>query len=99
VPTATDPTGIRGVNLADRVTLAPEAEQIVVGYILKAHVESSTFTIEARPLKVGETGAFSFFREQGGVVRLEPGFGKSATEESRPWSQPLAEDEPPKRNP
>jgi hypothetical protein len=83
---------IERVILGDGTALVPEREQIVVGYVLRAHVQSSTFTLEAQPVKVGKTGLFSYFRDDAGVIRFEMG-EKRASTGSRPLVQPLP-DEP-----
>ena len=88
------PTGtpeVKRVALAGRVTLVPERDQIAAGYILRLHIQSSTFTIEANPVQVGKTGLFSFFRDKFGIVRFEPEIGKPANENSRPWGRALLE--------
>jgi hypothetical protein len=74
---------IRRIALGKQVVLTPEREQIAVGYVLVAHVHSSRFTIEARPAEPGKTGLFSYFLDEGGIVRFEMGRAQ-ASATSRP---------------
>ena len=79
-------TRIQRIVLVERVKLIPEQEQVVVGYILKAHVQSTSFSIAARPIEVGSTGGFAYFRDEAGLIRFEPELGKTAGPESRLWT-------------
>jgi hypothetical protein len=85
------PSRIQRVTLPGGITLIPEQEQVATGYVLKLHVRSASYIIDARPLKAGQTGVFSFLRDEGGVVRFEPNIGKPATAESPRWSPPVSE--------
>ena len=91
--TPTGPPEVKRVTLAGRVTLVPEKDQIAAGYILRLHMQSSTFTIEAKPAEVAKTGLFSFFRDKSGIVRFEPELGKPANEKSRPWGRALLDEQ------
>ena len=84
-----DHSRIERVVLAGRITLVPEVDQILAGYVVRLHTRSSAFTIEARPLVVGKTGLFSYFRDEAGVIRFEPEPGKPAGAESRRWTAVL----------
>jgi len=84
-----DHSRIERVVLAGRITLLPEVDEIVAGYVVRLHTRSSAFTIEAKPLVVGKTGLFSYFRDEAGVIRFEPEPGKPAGDESRRWTAPL----------
>lgn len=86
------PSPIQRVILADRLMLLPEHEQTAAGYVLRLHVQSTAFTIEARPLNVPKTGLFSFFRDESGEVRFEPDLGKAASAKSRRWSPTIPEE-------
>jgi hypothetical protein len=83
----TNGSEIKRVILGNDVQLLPEQEQTAVGYRLRLHVRSSTFTIEARPSVIGKTGLLSFFRDEAGMIRFEPDPGKIANAESRPFIQ------------
>jgi hypothetical protein len=83
---ALDRSRIQRINLGKNMALMPEQNQVAVGYILRAHVLSSSFTIEAQPMKPGETGLFSYFRDEAGVIRFETD-GKRASAGSRPLNQ------------
>ena len=80
--TTVEPLRIQTVIIGDHLTLLPDRDQVVAGYILRAHVQSATFMIEAQPVEVGKTGFFSYFRDEAGVIRFE--MDKRATAESRP---------------
>jgi hypothetical protein len=71
--TAAGSRQIERIALGNGITLMPEREQIAVGYTLQAHVQSSNFTIEAQPVKVGRNGLFSYFRDETGAIRFETG--------------------------
>jgi hypothetical protein len=73
------------VALGGGLTLAPERDRVIAGYIFKAHVRAGSFTVEARPVKVGKSGLFSLFRDEEGIVRFEPVLGRPADGNSRPW--------------
>ena len=70
------------VSLGDGTLLMPDREQIVHGYVIKAHIQSSGFTVEAQPVEVGKTGLLSYFRSASGAIRFEIGW-KKATDGSR----------------
>lgn len=89
-----DPSQIERVVLGGHVTLVPDHDQTVVGYVLTLHVRSALFTITATPLHAWETGTFSFFRDESGVVRFEPETGKQANAQSRRWGPALTEKHP-----
>jgi hypothetical protein len=79
---------IQRVSLGDGTALFPERDQVVVGYILRLHVRSTNYTIEAQPVKVGETGLLSYFRDEAGLIRFDIS-GKKANAQSRPMAQSL----------
>ena len=81
-----DRSRIEGVVLASDILLIPDHDEIVAGYVVRLRTRSSAFTIEARPLVVGKTGLFSYFRDEAGIIRFEPEPGKLAGAESRRWS-------------
>jgi hypothetical protein len=76
------------VALGDGTRLQPERSQIVAGYVLKLHLQSTSFSIDARPVKAGVTGLLSYFRDATGVIRFDTS-GKGANAESRPVAQPV----------
>ncbi len=82
----TDPHGIQRVMLSSDISLAPAAERSVWGYNLRLHVRGRLFSIEAQPVKTGRTGPFSFFRDEAGILHLEPTLGRAAGAESRRWT-------------
>ena len=84
---------IERVVLGDGLVLWPERDQAAAGYIFRAHIESSGFTIEAHPMKFGKTGLFSYFRDSTGTLRFEMD-GRRATAQSRPVGSPAAGKEP-----
>lgn len=84
------PQEILAVTLGDGTALSPEVDQVVAGYIVRLHVRSNRFTIEALPAKVGETGLLSFFRDEEGVIRFETS-GRRASATSRPVTRPAAD--------
>lgn len=74
---------IQRIILGDGTALVPGRDRVLVGYVLRANVHSSAFTIGAQPVKLGVTGVFTYFRDESGVVRFEMD-GKSANAMSRP---------------
>lgn len=84
---AQGPTGTAHVMLGDGTVLVPGRDQSIAGYVFKLHIQSTNFTLLAEPLRWGETGTISFFRDEAGVLRFDPS-GRNANEGSRPWPTP-----------
>lgn len=72
------------IMLGNGLVIMPERATAVCGYILIAHLHSSAFSIEARPISPGKTGLFTYFRDDAGVLRVEVG-----EEKAGPKSRPL----------
>jgi hypothetical protein len=89
-PTA--PHQVMAVRLPGEPTLTPERCQVFAGYTLIAHVRKRSFTVAAMPVAVGKSGAFSLFRDEQGVIRIQPKLGTPADENSRPWGGPPVPD-------
>ena len=81
-------SGVPRVTLGDGTELVPDRDQVIAGYIFKLHAKPTNFTIEAHPLRWGETGTVSFFRDETGVIRFD-GSGHDANEKSRSWPTPF----------
>ena len=78
-----DSSRIIFVKIGNDVSLVPERDEVVGGYVLTAHSYGRTFSIEAQPARIGKTGFFSYYRDRSGVIRFETG-GKRANADSRP---------------
>ena len=71
------------VKIGNGLSLVPERDEVVGGYVLTAHSYGRTFSIEAQPVRIGKTGFFSYYRDRTGVIRFETGV-KRANADSRP---------------